>query len=564
MKNKFDLLILFLMISIASLLQKVAGQGSTGKIIVTFSDEVTDYYDSTREFSGLTLTSNSPNVEISCNADRSNFAYFFDDIFEDNTEYIISIEFKEMNIAKITNMEGMFANLINLEKIVGLECLNTSEVTNMSYMFYRDINLNEIDVSSFRTSKVEDMSYMFANVGDDLVMLVLSGLEIPFKNFSINGLSNLDTSSVTNMEGMFEFSYNLESLDLSNFNTSKVTNMANMFHFCLKIKDFDISSFDTSSVTNMFSMFASFGLAIKLDDIFDLKDINNYPGIESLNLSNFDTSNVNNMSGMFYNCFHIKEIDVSSFNTSNVRDMIGMFENEQDGDEFNMFLPDVDQIAEFPIQKIIGLSKFDTSSVTSMEGMFYLCANIESLDLSNFNTTSVNDMEMMFYECRNLKYLDISNFNMTNIEQIDSMFVNLSNIKYINIYNIQKDEKGSFVNSLNNSKINHEGLSVCQKEIIIKYGINICCPFDFEINICSNYIIAYYKNQINYENGFEKDEDGNVNIFRENISFILNGDSKVQNIAPLTIAGNTPIKIYFSQPMTSFKNFFNNIYDKNV
>ena len=48
------------------------------------------------------------------------------------------------------------------------------------------------------------------------------------QNGTIN-LSNLDTSSATNMEEMFSVSTSLTTLDLSNFNTSNVENMAIMF-----------------------------------------------------------------------------------------------------------------------------------------------------------------------------------------------------------------------------------------------------------------------------------------------------------------------------------------------
>ena len=45
----------------------------------------------------------------------------------------------------------------------------------------------------------------------------------------IEGIQNLITSSVTNMEGMFRWCINLKNIDLSHFDTSKVTNMKGMF-----------------------------------------------------------------------------------------------------------------------------------------------------------------------------------------------------------------------------------------------------------------------------------------------------------------------------------------------
>ena len=521
MKNKFDLLILFLMISIASLLPKATGQESKGKIIVTFDQYLCDIISSgwgpsaDESYSNDILdyqVLNCSITEINFRTDILDFSEFFIRMFESKSSFIISIEFSGMNINGIENMERMFANLPNLQKIVGLESLNTSNVTNMGGMFFGDSNLNVIDVSNFRTSKVTNMEYMFSNTppqtqggggggvggGGRRVEAgerrLDSSEDFQIQKRVIVGLSNFDTSSVTNMGGMFAFNYNIESLNLSNFNTAKVTSMVNMFCYCLNLINLDISNFDTSSVTDMYQMFSFVGLVKKLDSFSDLKNVSNYPGLESLNLSNFDTSNVNNMSYMFFGDFHLKEIDVSSFNTSKVTNMEGMFAKVKKRAEFDPnILPSLEEIRKSSIQKIIGLSNFDTSSVTSMERMFALSANIESLDLSNFNTSSVSNMGMMFYECQGLKYLDISNFNMENLEKSNSNEIvtigNYSNLKYINIYNIQQNANENFKASLEYSQFNYDGLSICQKEKIIENGTNICCSIDFENTNCSNYFI---------------------------------------------------------------------------
>lgn len=53
---------------------------------------------------------------------------------------------------------------------------------------------------------------------------------------SIQGIENLHTDQVTDMNGMFNYCYALEVLDLSNFNTANVTNIAGMFYGCNKLK----------------------------------------------------------------------------------------------------------------------------------------------------------------------------------------------------------------------------------------------------------------------------------------------------------------------------------------
>ena len=88
----------------------------------------------------------------------------------------------------------------------------------------------------------EDASYLFA------------GLEHLQK---IEGLSNLDTTNVTNMSEMFAHCYGLTSLDLSHFNTAKVTDMSSMFEWCTMLTSLDLSNFDTNKVTNRENMIAA-------------------------------------------------------------------------------------------------------------------------------------------------------------------------------------------------------------------------------------------------------------------------------------------------------------------
>ncbi len=54
-----------------------------------------------------------------------------------------------------------------------------------------------------------------------------------FENLTkIKGISNLNTTNVTNMSDMFHDCKSLTSLDVSKFNTASVTDMSGMFAFC--------------------------------------------------------------------------------------------------------------------------------------------------------------------------------------------------------------------------------------------------------------------------------------------------------------------------------------------
>jgi surface protein len=78
-----------------------------------------------------------------------------------------------------------------------------------------------------------------------------------YRNLATVAIAKLDTSSVTDMNSMFDDCYNLTSVDgLSSWDTSSVTNMNSMFDSCYNLTfAADLSSWDTSNVTSMDGMF---------------------------------------------------------------------------------------------------------------------------------------------------------------------------------------------------------------------------------------------------------------------------------------------------------------------
>lgn len=73
--------------------------------------------------------------------------------------------------------------------------------------------------------------------------------------------SSFNTSKVTNMDYMFRYCSSLISLDLSNFKTGNVTDMSYMFDCCFNLKTIYVSedNWDTSNVEYSSEMFGSCG-----------------------------------------------------------------------------------------------------------------------------------------------------------------------------------------------------------------------------------------------------------------------------------------------------------------
>ena len=238
------------------------------------------------------------------------------------------------------------------------------------YTFRGFTKAENIDVSNFDSSEVEDMAYFFYKMNS------LQSLD----------LSSFNTNKTTDMTGMFAYVNSLKKLDLTNFNTSKVTNMSAMFHSMSNLDELKISSFNIENVTNMNGMFYG---ASKL---------------ASLELSNFDTSNVTDMGRMFSGMSSIQQLDLSHFNTGNVTAMNDMFSLMTSLTQINFG------------------ANFDTSNVTDMTGMFYQSTSLVNLDLSHFNTRKVKSMISMFSQMSGLTILDISNFETPSLENAGSMF----------------------------------------------------------------------------------------------------------------------------------------------
>ena len=261
----------------------------------------------------------------------------------------------------------------------------------------------EIVIAGNGTGKIQanaDSTHMFSNAAYNTQF---------FKLTSIENLTLLDTSNVTNMRYMFYDCTKLKNLDLSTFNTINATDMGFMFAGCPDVASFDLSEFDTTNVTDTSSMFSG------------------CYGLTSLDLSGFDTTNVTDMNDMFEDCSALTNLDLSTFNTTNVTDMHYMFSGCSGLTNLNV-------------------STFNTTNVTAMNGMFEYCSGLTSLDVPGFDTTNATGMGYMFANCSGLTSLDLSTFNTTNVTNMNGMFLGCS--KLVTIYASDKWNTDKVDNSI--------------------------------------------------------------------------------------------------------------------
>ena len=303
---------------------------------------------------------------------------------------------------------------------------------------------------------------------------------------SIEGMSYLNTSEVTDMAWMFFNCSNLWSLDLSSFNTAKVTDMGRMFSVCQKLTFLDLSSFNTAKVTIMGYMF---------DDCESLRTI--YVG------DGWSTAAVTNSEKMFSNCTSLVGGKGTTYNASQLdktyahidggtstpgyftdinslmpyvcytpeNTTLTFYYDKQRGSRSGRIYDlntggnetgwDTDGTKDYvtkvvfdpsfagarptttcgwfalmlELQTIEGLSYLNTSEVTNMSFMFLKCYQLTSIDVSHFNTSKVIKMNGMFFDCRGLTSLDLSSFNTSKVSYMVDMFWNSSNLRTIHVGN---------------------------------------------------------------------------------------------------------------------------------
>ena len=206
----------------------------------------------------------------------------------------------------------------------------------------------------------------FAYAGDRMKVIAVTNLgEVGWQTFK---------SAFMGCENMTAFNFGTHT------DTSSITDMSGMFRACKRISTLNLSTLNTSSNTNFSYMFSQV-----------MSHSSTYPA--SLDASGLDTSNGTNFSYMFHFMLYSTSLNVSNLDTSNATNVTSMF-------DYNISITSLD------------VSSLDTSNVTNIQQMFGNCRALTSLDLSNFDTSNVIYFNSMFTGCGALSSLDISSFKL--------------------------------------------------------------------------------------------------------------------------------------------------------
>ena len=294
----------------------------------------------------------------------------------------------------------------------------------------------------------------------------------------IEGLSQLDTSNVTDMASMFYGMSSVTSLDVSGFDTSNVTTMRCMFYNMSNVTSLDVSGFDTSKVTDIGYLFY------------------NMSSVTNLDLRNFDTSKVTDMSNMFADTplkklilgdtFKFVEADGKNASLTSAwmrEDGKGTFYSAADfmknygtgdltagayvsvetgtwGTSPYTFDEDTgtltigagelsgyeespwnsDKVDSKAIKKIVLAGKVvapkDARYLFTSASDNHKLTNVTEIEgLSQLDTSKVTGMACMFYEISSVKSLDVSGFDTSKVTNMHSMFCGMSSVTSLDLSN---------------------------------------------------------------------------------------------------------------------------------
>lgn len=371
-----------------------------------------------------------------------------------NCTNLRSVNISGFDTSHVTNMQCMFANCQNLERIHVGDGWATTSVTTYGKMFQNCNNLVGGDGTPFNSAnnyieyaRVDDIAgghpgYLTKEMGMILSTnwfqsTAINKSQVETINFSqsptpapttfdehwvvagSNGINVYRTNNdITiyaprgslfsldgNMEGMFSGMTNLRSIrNMHIASTSNVHNTSKMFQNCENLTSIGSLIFNGKSLTNMSYMFDG---------------CKNLTG--TLDLSHINTVNVQNVEGMFRNLERVSNINLSSFNTSHVQNMKKMFSGCKNITSIN-------------------LSNFNSNSLTNINGMFEGCENLSNINFgTNFSCMAVRDFSKVFKDCSSLVLLDLSNITTISARTFESLFEGCSSLMFFSFNPVNFD-----------------------------------------------------------------------------------------------------------------------------
>ena len=207
-------------------------------------------------------------------------------------------------------------------------------------------------------------------------------------------LDSFDTSSVTNMTGMFAGQVNINKLNLKNFDTSNVINMSIMFIGATSLEEVNLDGFDLTSSINESSIIRSMFYGTN-----NLKRVS----LKNWKIPEIFTNAIGCRNSSLCSK-NLEYVDVTGWDLSNTKDVNGLF-----GDLY--------------AREIKGLNTWDISNLENMSYMLTHNEILEEINIENWNGEKLRNISYMFYNNSSLKKVKINIKNTSNLVNMSCMFL---------------------------------------------------------------------------------------------------------------------------------------------
>ena len=372
------------------------------------------------------------------------------------TKVVFEESFKNVHPTTCYNWFGACSNLI---EIVGMkEYLSTSEVKNMELMFYDCRKLTVLDLEGFDTKHVTNMKNMFLSNPNLTTILIGNNWVVKDVTSSDDMLSGC--GALIGNDGSMAWEVFRWDSDIP---TDKTCAHAGEGGLLTKDKykifyDLDPDDYDTKFKTYKNSVNEFLGSEVTLVEpekegaFFGYWTMYDLVKAEETASSATVTISASEVGNRIYQVHWILPYVVLS---EDKKTLTFYFDKEREsktgttydlasrewlGPDNSEYITKVIFDASFKdarpttcerwfdylenLSEIVGMKEYlNTSKVTSMNGMFYNCKKLTTLDLRGFDTENVTDMESMFGDCENLTTIFISEtWTTQNVTKSDNMF----------------------------------------------------------------------------------------------------------------------------------------------
>lgn len=287
----------------------------------------------------------------------------------------------------------------------------------LQFVFLNNTSLNSVTFHNYNSTIFNNVAGLFSGC--------TSLTSVTFPN-------NIDTSNLNSFYIMFENCSSLESLDLSMFDLTTITNMNGMFQGCSSLTEIEWpESATTPKLESMDYMFKGCSSLTSIDlSSFSselltsmLQAFDGCTAVTEIKFGdNFTASSVSNMNYLFLNLTSLKELDLSKFVTTSLTTMIQTFTG-------------CSNLSELTFGE-----GFTTSKVTDMTELFNGCSSLTDLKIDMFDTSNITTFEKFFNECSSLQTLTIDpdKFKSTNVTSTKNMFYNCNSLESLDLSGITK------------------------------------------------------------------------------------------------------------------------------